>query len=153
MFRKKVPAAQCQTRLIPTPLFLPQSICVSTCKTPDQRGLPWSTWPAIPIVRNLPITPSLCCFLIGRFAEPDAYTDSQFLAFYWRGQGESNLLPVLQTGPTGLKPAGRPAPLPPVPGSKGIYYGRLKKRENDDYAIMKRWDLIFRSDLVPTEHG
>jgi len=31
----------------------------------------------------------------------------------WRGQGESNLLPVDETGPTGLQPAGRPAPLPP----------------------------------------
>ena len=35
----------------------------------------------------------------------------------WRGQGESNLLPVFETGPTGLQPAGRPAPLPSVDAS------------------------------------
>jgi len=50
----------------------------------------------------------------------------------WRGQGESNLFSVLQTGTTGLKPEWRQAPLPPVNGSKRHMRQAERDFENED---------------------
>ena len=53
----------------------------------------------------------------------------------------------------GFEARGAPSTIAPAISLRRHESQTEKNLENDDYEVMKEWDLIFRPDPVPTEHG